>query len=150
MPSPRRWWSPLLGALHLVCGEWQPVGAQVVDLAEIKTAVRAALLRLPAGKGLVEVDSAGADSLLFRCLRVATDSSLACRATPLPRLLIISRLRVGGEHGDASVAIYSPKKTRDGLDVTELEVRVTRQGSTWLARVERVTVSEAFRDPGEK
>jgi len=127
-----------------------PVRAQVVDTAGVKAAVRAAVLRMTVGNGLVEADSAGADSLLFRCLRVETAASTACGAKPLPTVLVVSQVRVRGDQGDAAAAIYSPKATRDGVDVTELELRITRRGSTWLARIERVTVSEEFIDPGKK
>jgi hypothetical protein len=143
-------WTTLVGGLLLVGLAGSPVRAQLADTAGVKAAVRAAVLRSSAGKGLVEVDSAGADSLLFRCLRVETAASTACRANPLPRMLVISQVRVRGGEGDALAAVYSPKATRDGLDITEIEVRVTRQGSTWLAHIQRVTVSEEFIDPDEK
>lgn len=147
-PCPRRCWTHLLGGLLLVCIALSPVRAQAVDTAGVKAAVRAAVLRMTVGNGLVEADSAGADSLLFRCLRVKAAASTACGAKPLPTVLVVSQVRVRGDRGDAVAVIYSPKASRDGLDVTELELRITRQGSTWIAIVERVTVSEEFIGPG--
>jgi hypothetical protein len=142
-------WVPLLAGCLLVGLARSPLRAQMVDTAGVKAAVRAAVLRLPPGEALVEVDSAGADSLLFRCLRPLTAASTACRAKPLPRVLVISGMRVRGEEGEAVAAVYSPKTTRDGLDITEIELRIVRQGSGWLAEIKRVTVSEEFIDPDE-
>jgi hypothetical protein len=136
----------LLGGLLLVGLVGVPARAQAVDTAGVKAAILAAVLRLPDGEGLVALDSAGADSSLFRCLRVVENTSAVCRATPLPRVLVISRVRVRGDQGDAVAAVYSPKATRDGVDITEIEVLLTRQGSVWRVQIERITVSEAFID----